>query len=412
MKFKVKITQIDSSKYGVSAGELFDTAKRDNNNKRKFLFVNKVLGKHTPVKPSKIIKYGSLISRLHDSGGDNSKILVIGFAETATALGNIVFEDLARERIKLGRQEDIRFIHTTREEIEVDGNGNKLDYIEFREEHSHAVAHRVYINEKIMAGVTEVILVDDEITTGNTALNAIKAIYDRYNINNFSILTYLDWRNRNCIEKFYELEEDLRITVKVKSLISGSIISESPSKGTYREDIENSVYEKNSEYKDCVACEACNKPIKNYIEYTGRFGITGSDITNMDTVVDRITEYISKFKIGRTLVLGTEEFMYIPLKIAGKLDNNSLNEVMYQSTTRSPIQVDWRVIKSKNSFKSIYNKDITNYVYNIPNNYYDTIIVVLEYVENIEGMRELRNILQSRGAKIVEFINVSGITIQ
>ena len=84
------------------------------------------------------------------------KTLFIGFAETATALGHSVFENF---------KDNSFFLHTTREYLK---DVNKLS--EFCEEHSHATEHFLYGNPKKF---DRIVLIDDEFTTGNTALNFI-----------------------------------------------------------------------------------------------------------------------------------------------------------------------------------------------------------------------------------------------
>lgn len=63
------------------------------NPRRLYLFVSKVLGKHWPVKPSAMRDtHRRLAAKIADLPGP---LLVIGLAETATALGRGVAEDAA-----------------------------------------------------------------------------------------------------------------------------------------------------------------------------------------------------------------------------------------------------------------------------------------------------------------------------
>ena len=62
-------------------------AKRENNNKRGFLIVNPYLGKHVPQKPERIFDLFNKTAALFPKTWDPKHTLVIGFAETATALG-------------------------------------------------------------------------------------------------------------------------------------------------------------------------------------------------------------------------------------------------------------------------------------------------------------------------------------
>ena len=63
--------------------ELLDFASRENQ-KRGYLFVSKVLGKHIPVKPSVM---RSLYQELSQQCGAGLSSYVVGMAETATGLG-------------------------------------------------------------------------------------------------------------------------------------------------------------------------------------------------------------------------------------------------------------------------------------------------------------------------------------
>ena len=119
---------IEENILGLDINEFLEVALR-NNNKRQFLFVSRLLGKHLACKPKKMQELGKLLveAYLKKCGkriGEGATI--IAFAETATALGHKFFEAF---------QGDTEFIHTTREEIE------GMKRIEFIEEHSHAVNH-------------------------------------------------------------------------------------------------------------------------------------------------------------------------------------------------------------------------------------------------------------------------------
>ena len=64
------------------------------NNKRGFLFVSKVLGKHYPVKPNNMLKiYQNLSNKLNNLTENLNNICFIGFAETAIGLGSGVFHE-------------------------------------------------------------------------------------------------------------------------------------------------------------------------------------------------------------------------------------------------------------------------------------------------------------------------------
>ena len=139
----------------------------------------------------------------------NQKTLVIGFAETATGLGMSVAASI----------KNATYVTTTREEIP-----NIKKVFTFEEEHSHATTHKMYFDD--FYKFDQIILVDDEITTGNSMLNLIKALVKFTNIKNFTILSILDWRNNDQKSEFHRIKRKLKIDIATYALISGQIHSE------------------------------------------------------------------------------------------------------------------------------------------------------------------------------------------
>ena len=103
--------------------DLMRLAKRVNNAKRAYLIVNPLQGKHVPVSPTAALTMmgalGTLLARVHPRAD-----LVIGFAETATAVGAAVAAALPGPAA---------YLHTTREAFALSGGS-----VDFLEEHSHA----------------------------------------------------------------------------------------------------------------------------------------------------------------------------------------------------------------------------------------------------------------------------------
>ncbi|MFN4150261.1 MAG: phosphoribosyltransferase domain-containing protein, partial [Candidatus Sericytochromatia bacterium] len=124
------------------------------NKKRGFLFVSKVLGKHIPCKPSAMKKVHKLLAEklkleLKDF---YTPTVVIGFAETATGIGNGVYDEL--------NLPNSFYIHTTRYQLSFP----KL--AEFKEEHSHAPSQLLYQvkdddMKDILLKAENIVLVDD-----------------------------------------------------------------------------------------------------------------------------------------------------------------------------------------------------------------------------------------------------------
>ncbi|MDQ7085462.1 MAG: phosphoribosyltransferase domain-containing protein [Sulfurovum sp.] len=153
------------------------------NKKRGFLFVSKVLGKHLPTKPSTMQNtYQALASLIPTS---SQPTLFIGFAETATALGQGVFEE--------ANVSNSFYIHSTRFQT------SQKVFFSFYEEHCHAPSHIFYEPKdeelKVLLGKIErVILIDDEVSTGNTAnnlVNEMKKVLPL--VKEYYLLTILNW---------------------------------------------------------------------------------------------------------------------------------------------------------------------------------------------------------------------------
>jgi adenine/guanine phosphoribosyltransferase-like PRPP-binding protein len=169
------------------------------NPRRAQLLVSRVLGKHVPTDPRLVRAAGLLLgglvadalagrparalptALLHAAvGGDRDAAvalhavagqeidapvdaLVLGFAETATALGHCVAEGLGGADV----------LHSTRRPVPgLAAAGG------FTEEHSHATDHLLLPAEAgLLRGGRPLVLVDDELSTGRTVLNTITALH-------------------------------------------------------------------------------------------------------------------------------------------------------------------------------------------------------------------------------------------
>ena len=150
-----------------SVEQLMRLAKRFHNTKRTYLLVDPLQGKHIPVSPK------ASLAMMRTLGGELSREfpgtkLVVGFAETATAIGAAVAECMGR---------DCTYIQTTREEVT-----EVSRWIEFQEEHSHATEQKLSADGFAAAlGDTDtVIFVDDEFSTGKTLINMIEQMRDEF----------------------------------------------------------------------------------------------------------------------------------------------------------------------------------------------------------------------------------------
>lgn len=399
--------------YDLDEKSLYEMATRCNP-KRRFLFVSKLLGKHIAVDPKRalassrilamryyevknqtiahdhkdvleMVKYGTCDCLKQNTNGYKieENTIVIGFAETATGLAHGVFDALKNAK---------GFYHTTRENLKFDGKT-----LRFEEEHSHATSHIIYEKENLqLKNAKKIILVDDEISTGNTLLNIMISIKEQFNIKSFDVLTLLDWRNEDSCNKFDLFAKENDLNLEVFSLVKGEFknvengeleLSKIKENCLFKDDIMDTKLDANLE-KKVVIDELSdidlemkktinNEEIYSYNGYTGRFGLNKESheilIDKLEKISNKVQEYVS----GKTLILGTEEFMYIPMKIAANLTG----DIYYKSTTRSPIfplNEKNYPINSGIKFKSIYNPNVVNYIYNIEQENYDTILVFVE----------------------------------
>lgn len=384
----------NQSKY--TFDDLTGFANRENN-KRSFLFASKVLGKYIPTSPT-IIRgvvhelVGKTYQHLSNKSGN---ILFVGFAETATNLSNSFFEEYLKygyDNNIIHDNQEFLFIHTTRYELKHE----KL--IEFREEHSHAPQHIVYWHEHMPTLNPETLmLIDDEFTTGNTCLNFIEQLLDTVvgnNIKTIHLICLTNWMSEENMQQFHRNQKllDLGIQVNFIYLFSGDCYFDVnaiiPKFDTHK-------FVGNHKTKDDVIQTQHINPrlgiyYKNidsikkhvYLDYKNDL----DDVFRkyqFHQLKDKIIQKISnRSQCKKILVLGSNEFMYIPFLFAEFLHNHLTNnelrtEILYQSTGHSPLLIG-NDIKEKVCFKDNYDDGMNNYLYNCKPENYDEIILFSE----------------------------------
>ena len=429
----------------IAPDHLFALVARKNL-KRGFLFVSKVLGKHIPIQPYTGLMAGAILGALYMrkvydisadyldnmvrafNRGENlgeaystlqhhpiiieDAPIIIGFAETATALGHGLFQFF----------QEATYVHTTRENIV-----EKKSIVSFQEEHSHATNHKLYVlNENLLCNNAPVMLVDDEITTGKTALNLIEAIHNIYPRKVYSVVSLLDWRSQEHINRFKEKERELGIQIHTVSLLSGEMnVKGNPVisvKNSWkeacltRENMEPQVkihkLQKLGRFFQPILFSSVdemeNRSFEPYIKETGRFGIKSSERRRLEEDLAEIAQLMNQYRKGkRALCLGTEEFMYIPMRIASLMGD----DVLYHSTTRSPIHAHHTPgygIKNSLVFSCPYNPTVTNYLYNIPCGVYDDLFIFFERETEYEHLESLLKALNDLGIPNIHVIFCMG----
>ncbi len=445
--------------------KLFAMAARVNK-KRSFLFVSKVLGKHIPVNPYTSLLSGAalailLYKELVPQAGQQMDELIgeavrgllnpdyakeayrklmderlafaftepikfVGFAETATALGHSMYRLF---------DDGTSYIHTTREDIP-----GLRPIIRFEEEHSHAVDHRCYaLDEGAFAGDGPIVLVDDEITTGKTTLNIIRDIQEHFPRKQYVIASLLDWRTDSDEQAFADLEVELGITITPLSLLKGKIEvqgvpildhAEYAGQAGNPEHAATSMAEVNKDasgiidhrfeqeasgFERVVHSSMSTDGYTNtapYLKYTGRFGLQSIDNSALDAEITRTAERLKQLRSGqRTLVMGTGEFMYIPMRIAAELGP----DVYFQSTTRSPVyphREEGYGVACGVTYPSPEDSTIRNFIYNVDPGQYDEIFVLMERESDLERMNPMLEALNRLGCDKVHVVYFNGLTRQ
>ncbi|WP_168735377.1 phosphoribosyltransferase family protein [Cohnella fermenti] len=383
---------------------LFAMAARKNK-KRGFLFVSKLLGKHIPVEPQLALLAGRALAELLAAGNPEQPsaelaeiadamrhpeaaaslydrlasrrlavaddTLFIGFAETATALGHGMFAAF---------EGAVSYLHTTRETIP-----GRSVCVTFEEEHSHATSHRCYMDEPERFKLARtIVLVDDELTTGRTALNIIDDLHRKYGSDRFVIASLLDWRSDEDRARFAEFEEERGISIAVVALLSGRLTLEgSPLEGeqgirVLKPTSGTAIPLRRIDLSECFKRARSSEGELAYLRLSGRFGLDHAGQLELDEEIGRAASVCKSARTGaRVLCMGTGEFMYVPMRIAAGMGEG----VFYQSTTRSPIhpvdQADYAV-RNGWSFEAPDHPDLLNYMYNIPEGRYDELFFFME----------------------------------
>jgi hypoxanthine-guanine phosphoribosyltransferase len=324
----------------------------------------------------------------------NKPTLFIGFAETATGLGHSVFSAF----------DNTHYVHTTREEI-----SDIKSVFDFEEEHSHATDHRCYLkNGDLMESAEHIVLVDDEITTGKTSINLIRALHQVYPKKEFSVLALLDWRNEEQQAAFVALEKELGAKIRVISLTRGNMQVTKEAFFTdnkERFEIKPASYEVISQkMAPFVQVLDIKKNAVSYPMYTGRFGLSSDMHDEIEEASQKIGEEIQSLRSGkRTLVLGTGEFMYIPSRIASYCGDG----ITHKTTTRSPIfPVNNDNYPIRERIQYVDDHGVNYFAYNLESNQYDDVFILSEKTMSKRMLEEISSEMNRCGIQKVSFIYV------
>lgn len=410
------VVTVNQSFRGLPLESLFSMALRVNK-KRQFLFVSKLIAKHLAVNPAIALGTGTLLASLlmekegfpappqseklahmigdgiPDSALINKalgyrvalpvKTVFIGMAETATGLGHSVFQHF----------EDAFYIHTTRENI-----SDLVPSFVFEEEHSHATSHRVYAPEGMLEDAEAIVLIDDEISTGNTLINLIKALDDQFPGKNYTSLSILDWRNREQRQNVDDLAADRNISIAVLALMAGQFElrhGSSPEDG----ELENLSGMSEVPLEEMTFVKALphrSATGHQYMPLTGRFGLSSTAHLEISSWAKQAAAFAGEQAMQeKPLVIGIGENMYLPLRFALELNSNAL----VQTTTRSPIfasDTEGYPIKEKVKFSLPDADGVNQFIYNVDKLDITTIYLLAESVTLEEDWQPLISYLKKK----------------
>ncbi len=276
-------------------------------------------------------------------------VVTIGYAETATGLGRLVAESIGSY-----------YIHSTRHLA-----AGSRPAAAFEEGHSHATSHRLLPTDGgWLQPSGTVVLVDDELSTGSTIINTIRELHALMPQAVYVVSALVDLRGTADRLRFDELAADIGAMISVTAL------------GTGRIALGPNILARSRDLIDALPASALVSAEAGAIAFlsigtetvdpvrSDRFGNPpprqdpsppdplgpntepGQDAATV--VAARIRAVLETVPAGELqdgiLVLGTEEFISLPLAVADALDRTpgragtpAPPAVKFSTTTRSPI---------------------------------------------------------------------------
>ncbi|PAZ12219.1 phosphoribosyltransferase [Streptomyces sp. SA15] len=360
------------------------------NPKRAHLLVSNVLGKHVPQSPSVVYGHGfALGRRVRDLlGTDEARTaVVLGYAETATGLGHSVADGLGLAP----------YLHSTRRPVPGVATAGG-----FEESHSHATSHLLLPQDPaLLVGDGPLVLVDDEFSTGNTVLNTIRALHERYPRRRYVVVALVDMRSAADAGRLEEFAREIGARVDLVAAASGTVR------------LPEGVLEKGQE----LVARHESPPMPSTRSYGqmarvelrwprglpdgGRHGFTPAHRERLEGALPAMAARLAEALppgARRVLVLGFEELMYAPLRLARALEQLADTadtvgaEVCYSTTTRSPVlAVDdpGYAIRSRLVFPA--HDDPADgpgerYAYNVAGGGFDAVVAVVDSVADTPAL--------------------------
>lgn len=376
--------------------ELVRIAKRENNTRRKYLVVNRLQGKHIPVSPKEALQMFRSLAELIKEAYPSERLLMVGFAETATAIGAAVAIEC-----------QAAYMQTTREVI--DG----VDYLYFSESHSHVTEQKLVKTDldKIIGKTDRIVFIEDEVTTGNTILNIVRLIQKTYaQPVSFAVASILNGMNEEALENYKNLKIPVHYLVKTAHDTYTEIAEQYQADGTCHicTKPQEKEVEQQKEVQQQIEMQQ-TKEAQQPIEVQEISGwINARRLHTADTYKQACeqlwqeiqqkygyTKYTKETETGRRiLVLGTEEFMYPALYVGAKLEEAGYTVRMH-ATTRSPIAVSKEEkypLHTRYELASLYDKNRITFVYDLTE-YEEVLVLTDAQNQETEGWESLQRAL-------------------
>ena len=349
--------QLHIERSDLPAQELFLLAAR-NNPRRAFLFVSRVLAKHLPVAPAVVQDCHERIARHIPAqiGAQSGPVLFIGMAETATGLGQGVFEAWQRQH----PDTPALYLHTSRY------RAVGVQALAFEESHSHAPQVFLHLPTDPLlhaqfVGARALVLVDDEISTGNTFVHLAHTCFGQApGIERVHLASITDFSGAERAG----LEVRMGRPLSTGALLDGAW-TYTPQAGA----------EGATDAPPAPPAQAAlgQEPLFHDSGF-GRLGRSGP----VCLAPAAVTPLAADITAGqRVLVLGTGEFMHPAFVLGRALEALTGASVRLQSTTRSPI-LPWGPITHTECFDDPYGEGIANYLYNVTRSDYDHVLLCHE----------------------------------
>ncbi|MFI7367198.1 phosphoribosyltransferase [Streptomyces sp. NPDC050149] len=382
------------------------------NPKRAHLLVSNVLGKHVPQRPSVVYGAGvELGRRVRDLLGEDGArhAVVLGYAETATGLGHAVADGLGQAP----------YLHSTRRPVEGVARAGG-----FEESHSHATSHLLLPEDPDLLAAerggetgTTLVLVDDEFSTGNTVLNTIRALHERYPRKRYVIVALVDMRSPADRGRLAEFAEEIGARVDLVARNTGTVrlpegVLEKGQALVAEQEAAQAAARPRVGWPGGKPEPLCNLPRPHTridlqwpagVPDGGRHGFTPAHRALLEpalpAMADRIAAALGEHP-RKVLVLGFEELMYAPLRLGTALEERTGAEVRYSTTTRSPVlAVDdpGYAIRTRLVFPA--HDDPADgpgdrYAYNVAGGDFDAVVLVVDSTADTHALHGPRGLMQ------------------